>query len=115
MKFLKGNAGKACIVLVVLAVAVVFFFLQRERPPSRGNQVMMVCVATGKTFWMERKPMVLPLDNPDTGEKTLLRCHEDDDGTLYVDRICRDLVKQLDEAEVNQYVDPKTLRVRSAP
>jgi hypothetical protein len=115
MEFLKGNAGKVGLVVVLLLVAVGLLLVRRERAPSRADKVHLVCVATGKTFWVDRRPMVLPLDNPETGEKTLLRCYEGEDGALYVDRSCRDLVKQLDEDKVNQYVDPKTLRVRSDP
>lgn len=115
MELLRGTAGKAGLVVVLLLVAVGFLVFRRERAPARRDEVHMVCVVTGKTFWVDRQPMALPLENPDTGEKTLLRCYEGEDGALYVDRSCRDLVKQLDEDKVNQYIDPRTLRVRSDP
>ena len=75
----------------------------------------MVCVATGETFWLKRAPRIPPVENPNTGQKTLLPCYKKQDGKLYVDSRYRGLIKQFEKDEVSQYVDPRTLLVRESP
>lgn len=116
MEFLKSKAGKVAIAVALLVVAIVLLALRGgSGEPPRADKSEFVCVATGKTFWLDRETRFFPFENPDTGEKTLLPCHEGEDGGLYVSAGCRDLVKQLDRDGINKYVDPQTLRVRTEP
>jgi hypothetical protein len=114
MEFLKKNAGKLGLVVVLLGVATAFLSLGGGGP-SRSGKSQFVCVATGETFWLKRKPRIPPVANPDTGQRTLLPCHENEDGTISVSNRVRSVVEQLDKDGVSQYVDPKTLTVRAAP
>ena len=115
MEFLKANAGKLGLAAVLLIAAIAFLAFGGGGKPSRSGKSQFVCVATGETFWLERKPRKLPVGNPDTGEQTLVPCHENEDGTISVSSRARSAVRQLDEAGVNQYVDSKTLVVRGVP
>jgi len=117
VRVLKANPGRIALAVGLLSVlAVVFAVLQGGEQPSRPDKVRFVCVATGKTFWLERgAEKILPRKNPQTGQQTLLPCHEGEDGRLYVSSRCRSLVKELAKESVNQYVDPETLLVRSNP
>ena len=78
------------------------------------NDVNFICVATGKTFSIDRKDVKsLPLENPKTGERTLLPCCMRD-GVLYVDdHYARLLFDKL--REKNRYVDTESLAVQTAP
>ena len=115
MEFLKANAGKLSLVAVLLLVAIAFFGFGAGGGPSRSGKVQFVCVATGEIFWLERKPRTLPVENPETGQKTLVPCYENEDGGISVSRRNYGLIGQLDKDGVNQCVDPKTLIVRPAP
>lgn len=115
MDFLKANAGKLAIVAVLLLVAIVLLAFQGGGAPSRSGEVQFVCVATGEIFWLDRQPRIFPFENPDTGEKTMLPCHEGEDGNIYVSSRCRKLVKEFEQNAVNKYVDPETLQVRTEP
>jgi len=105
MEFLKANAGKLGLAAVLLIAAIAFLAFGGGGRPSRSGKSQFVCVATGETFWLERKPRKLPV----------VPCHENEDGTISVSSRARSAVRQLDEAGVNQYVDSKTLVVRGAP
>lgn len=116
MEFLKQNAGKLGVVTVLLIAAIAFFsFGGGGGTPSRSGKIQFVCVATGETFWLERKPRAFPAENPDTGQKTLLPCSEGEDGTISVSRRLRSEIERLEKDGVNKYIDPKTLTVRAAP
>jgi len=115
MGFLKANAGKLGLVAVLLVAAIAFLAFGGGGKPSRSGKSQFVCVATGEIFWLERKPRIPPAENPDTGQRTLVPCHENEDGTVSVSSRVRSVVKQLDDEGVNQYVDPETLVVRAAP
>jgi hypothetical protein len=115
MEFLKQNAGKLGLIAVLLVAAIAVFTLGGDGGPARSSTVQFVCVATGEIFWLERKPRTLPVENPNTGQKTLVPCHESEDGTLSVSRRNHGLIGQLDKDGVNQHVDPETLVVRPAP
>ena len=116
MESLKRNAGKLGLVGVLLVAAIAFMvFGGSGGGPSHSGKSQFVCVATGETFWLERKPRAFPAENPSTGQRTLLPCHENEDGTISVSSRLRREIEQLDEQGVNQYVDPKTLTVRAAP
>ncbi len=78
-----------------------------------GDTISFVCVATGKTYNINRNDVgSIPLKNPATGKATLLPCVLRD-GRLFVGSQCRGALAEL--AEVNQYVDTNTLEVKSAP
>jgi hypothetical protein len=116
MEFLKANAGKLGLVVVVLAIAVAVHALSDRGTPSRPAKIQFVCVATGKTFWLERdRARILPLASPDTHERTLLPCYRDDKGSLRVSSRCGSLVRQLEQDAINRLVDPDTLTVRASP
>ena len=116
MGSLKANAGKLGLVVALLAIAVaVHAFLDRGAP-SRPDRIQFVCVATGKTFWLDRdRARILPLVSPDTHERTLLPCYRGADGSLRVSSRCGSLVKQLERDAVNRLVDPDTLIIRASP
>jgi hypothetical protein len=115
MQFLKANAGKLSIAVVLLGGAIVLFVLQAGGEPSRSGKVQFVCVATGEMFWLERQPRVLPAENPETGQRTLVPCGPADDGSTHVSRRDRGLIEQFERDGVNKYVDSKTLVVRESP
>jgi hypothetical protein len=115
MEFLKANAGKLGVVVVLLAAAIVFLSFRGGGKPSRSAKSQFVCVATGETFWLKRKPRIPPVENPDTGQRTLVPCHENEDGTTSVSSRVRSVVTQLDREGVNKYVDPETLTIRATP
>jgi len=115
MEFLKSTAGKLTLVGVLFVVAIVLLATRGGGGPSLSSKTEFVCVATGKTFWLPRQPRIFPFPNPDTGEKTLLPCSEDEDGEVHISNQCRELVQELHQAGVNKYIDPQTLRVRKEP
>ena len=115
MEFVKKNAGKLGLVAVLLIAAIVFLTFGGGGRPSRSGKSQFVCVATGEIFWLERKPRTFPVENPDTAQKTLVPCHENEDGTISVSRRQRSVVEQLDKDGLNQRVDLKALIVRAAP
>jgi len=115
MPTLKANAGKIALIVVLLLAAGTVFLLWGRGHSPRSGKVQMVCVATGKTFWLERAPRIPPVANPETGQKTLLPCYQKADGKLYVDARYRGLIRQLQADGVNQFVDPDTLLVRAEP
>ncbi|MBU0641179.1 MAG: hypothetical protein KKB50_20155 [Planctomycetes bacterium] len=98
-------------VVVVLALVFLVYRLRGNSPlPSSAN---FVCVATGKMFSIDRDDIrQVPLTNPDSGERTLVPCYERD-GKLYVRSHYRGAVQRL--SDVNQYVDPESLEVRTSP
>ena len=116
MPLLRANAGKLGLVAGVLAMAVGFHFSRGNRTPARQSKVQYVCVATGETFWLARgKYKILPVANPKSGRKTLVPCHERQDGKLQVNSRCRGLISRLERDAVSKLVDPETLLVRTIP
>lgn len=113
---LKANAGKLALLAGLLAVAVGSYFVWGDRPPARRSKVQYLCVATGETFWLARGACkILPGTNPRSGDKTLVPCHEREDGRLQVSSRCRGLIRRLERDAVNKLVDPDTLLARTAP
>lgn len=102
--------------LIVAALVVAGLLAWRALAPADspiGDTISFVCVATGKTYNINRDDVgSIPLKNPDTGQVTLLPCARRE-GKLFVDSHYRSALKGL--AEVNQYVDTNTLEVKSAP
>ncbi len=115
MEAVKTNAGKIALVVIVLAAAIAMFAFQGSEKPARTGQVEYVCVKTGKTFWFKREPTILPRENPETHEKTLVPCHETEDGQLVIDPRQRAVIQQLEKDGINKFVDPETLVVRKNP
>ncbi len=70
-----------------------------------------MCVATGDfvDFGYDEITMV-PMRNPQTGDRTMLPCIERD-GQMFVDSHYRRTLDRI--KELNAYVDPETLAVRS--
>lgn len=102
-------------VAVVLLVVAGWFVYQNTRPSGIfPSERMFVCVATGKLFAIpnEGKVRVYPLENPETKQNTLFPCTRHEDGSYYVSSRWREGVKAL--GEVNQAVDPDTLKVKDA-
>lgn len=107
----RGKLSVALAVVAVLGVGVVLYAQLRGARPL-PNTVKFVCVATGKTYAVSRdKIKRIPLDNPDTGERTLLP-YVERDGRLFVSEHYRESVAKLGER--NRYVDPETLAVQMA-
>jgi hypothetical protein len=105
----KLKLGAAVVLFVAAGGLLMYFWRSDPIAPS----VNFVCVATGKTFAIDRTRIEeVPMRNPQTGEKTLLPCYLDE-GVLRVSPRYRDSLTAL--AEKNLYVDPKTLAVRSKP
>ena len=108
-----SQRSKLWLAVVILVVAAGYATYQLTRRGPVSSTVSLVCAATGKTFRMDRDELIMiPMRNPDTGERTLLPCHEEEGG-LYVNSRYRGALDQL--GENNRYVDPETLAVRTSP
>ncbi len=100
------------IVVALVAAGLLAWWLWPSGSPI-GDTVSFVCVATGKTYELDRKTISsVPVENPETKKATLIPCVRRD-GKLFVDSHYRGVLAGL--AEVNQYVDKNTLGVKSAP
>jgi hypothetical protein len=96
-------------IVIVLVVAGVFYYRSWAGGPVVNPDINFVCVATGRTFSIDRdKINSVPLKNPETGQATLVPCVKRD-GKLYMDAHYRSVLADL--KEVNRYVDEKTLEV----
>lgn len=83
--------------------------------PDVPTRAVFVCVATGEMFDLHiEEALMIPAKNKKTGQRTLVPCVRDDDGTLRVGDHYRNLFEGRLK-EVNRYVDPDTLEVRTAP
>ncbi len=103
---------KLALAVIILIVAVGCAAWQFTRPGPVSHRVRLVCADTGKTYTMSRKELIaVPMRNPDTGEFTLLPCHEDESGRLVVNTRYRGALDQL--GEKNRYVDRESLAVRA--
>jgi hypothetical protein len=101
------------VLVVALAVAGVLTYRAMSGPEELSEDVNFVCVASGKTFSIDRDNVTsLPVQNPETKQATLVPCVRRE-GKLFVDRHYRSVLEEL--AEVNQYVDKETLAVKSKP
>ena len=116
MDFLKANAGKLGVAaaFLVAAVAIYLMFGGYSEGPSRSDKVRFVCVETGETFWIERAPHELPLENPETKRRTLIPCYEREDGTLAVSKRVSGILEDLKEQGLLKYVDQNTLSVKES-
>lgn len=107
---MNKNALKIGAAVLLLAAAAGLLFYNASSAKVLPDSVTYVCVATGKTFSIARggPPKVLPLENPETHQRTLLPCQKREDGWYLSERIRSDL-KALGDA--NKIVDPQSLRV----
>ena len=112
MESVKANAGKISFVAVVILAAIVIMWLQSGEGQRLPDKLQFICVSTGEVFWLDAKPRIYPAENPKTGQRTLLPCHQNDNGSLSLKRRDRGLIEQLDKEGLNQHVDLKTLVVR---
>jgi hypothetical protein len=109
---MSGKSAKIALAVFILVVA----GLLARRALHNGTEVAaeanFVCVATGETFSLNLDQIaMIPAENPNTGERTLLPCSRSEDGVLRVGaRYQPSLVNDL--KEVNKYVDPMSLEVR---
>ena len=84
-----------------------------EAVAAAGAAGIAVCVATGRTYTIDRDDInTLPVKNPDTGERSLVPCVKRE-GRLYADAHYRGLLQAF--GEVNQHVDEDTMVVRMGP
>jgi len=105
--------GKLILAGVVLVIAIGLFLFQARGGAELTNTINFVCVATGELYKLDRGEIGgLPAVNPDTGQATLLP-YAEKDGRRFITRRKARFVEQL--ADVNKYVDTKTLEVRAAP
>lgn len=108
-----AQKGKAILAAVLLVLAGGWLWYQSRDANALPSRLTLVCVATGKTFTLDRSKVgMLPARNPETGEHTLLICHQRD-GKWYVTDRARQTLESL--AGVNRWVDPQSLEVRPPP
>ena len=108
-----GQRGKLILAGVILLIAIGLFLFQARGGAELTDTINFVCVATGELYELDRGEIGgLPAVNPDTGQATLLP-YAEKDGRRFITRRKARFLKQL--ADVNKYVDPKTLEVRAAP
>ena len=104
------------VVLFLVAGGVGWYFWRSGDPLS--DSVKFVCVATGKTYTIGRgeMPDVVPAENPDTHEFTLLPLSKNEAGELVINaRFANELRHTPTLAKVNRYVDPNTCKVLDTP
>jgi hypothetical protein len=105
--------GKLILAGVILLIAIGLFLFKARGGAELPDTINFVCVATGELYKLDRgKIGGLPAVNPDTGQATLLP-YAEKDGRRFITRRKARFLEQL--ADVNKYVDPKTLEVRAAP
>lgn len=112
---MNKNAGKLILVGALVVVAGAIYYFQGSSEPKLDDRIQYVDVSTGEMFWFDRGPTRLPRENPKTGQKTLMPCFKQEDGTIAVGSRHRETMEQLDKDGINKYVDPKTLVVRVEP
>ena len=107
-----GKKLKIGIAVVLFGGAIGYWQYSRPRSPLDAD-ISFVCVQSGKTYYFDRKDVIeIPMQNPDTGERTLMPTYESE-GITYVSARFADRLKDL--AEANRYVDPATRKVKDAP
>jgi hypothetical protein len=110
------NIAKVSAAVVVMVGAIGYFAYQNRGEPTRVGKRQFVCVETGKFYWFSRDdaPRILPGTNPDTKKQTLMPVSVGEDGKLYVrERSASAMRREL--AELNKFVDPETLLIKSSP
>ncbi len=109
--WVKTNAGKLALLIILLAAASSVFWLNRGPKSPLTDRIAFVCVTTGKVFYLPRgETRIMPFRNPDTGTETLFPCVKQDDGKFYVSSRYREGIGRM--GDVNKVVDPKTLEVK---
>ena len=107
----SGDIAKIAAVCVLLAAAVGVYWWNFRGESPQPDSFLYVCAKTGKLYSIARSnaPKILPGENPDTHEKTLIPVNREQDGNYYVSERKIDAARQLGDA--NKYVDLKTRRV----
>jgi hypothetical protein len=103
--------------VVLLVGAGVVYWRFGQTSSVLPDHVSYVCVATGKVFRFSQAtlPNSMPGRNPETGQSTLLPLTPGASAKLSVDEHYAALLEDPELAEVNKYVDPDTLEVRTTP
>jgi hypothetical protein len=110
---LDAQKVKLFAAVVMIAAAVGIFFFQGGGGPE-DRRVTFVCVETGDFYTYKvakAQTEGVPLENPDTGKRTVLPVVEKE-GMLVIDAHWAPLLHDS-LREANQVVDPKTLEVKS--
>lgn len=113
MDFLKANGGKLAIAVVILAGAGFLTFRGGGAglKDALSDKLLYVDVTSGEiVVFNHGGTVVLPRENPKTGERTLVPV-EQRDGAYYVVQRRAGVLAQL--SEKNKFVDAQTLRVRA--
>jgi hypothetical protein len=108
---LNKNTRLVVLVLALLGAAGVMTY--RNWPPrGLSTDIAYVCVATGEVFEIPRNDVgYLPFENPKSGQETLVPVQRKD-GHWVISEHYRKLISSL--GEVNKYVDPNSLEIRSS-
>jgi hypothetical protein len=114
---MNSEQKKFIFALVLICGAVVAAFWLWPRSDTVPNSMLFVCVETGKTARLSRDdvPSIMPVENPSTGNRTLLPAYTDDDGKLRLIERYASVLHEPAVAKVNKYVDPQTYEVLESP
>ena len=109
----EKHKSKLIIAIVCLVAAGGLYLIRGGGEKKlRPDKLPFVCVETGKIYWIKRgRTLILPLENPDTGRRTLMPVVQKD-GQWYVVRRHAGALTDLTEQGLNKVVDPDTLLVR---
>ena len=96
-----------------LAVYVIVPYLKRS--PGPLTSIPFVCVATGEIVVLTPDEAgMIPARNRRTGERTLVPCVRNEDGTYRIAESYQRLIEGRLK-DVNRFVDPATMQVRPGP
>lgn len=115
MSAMEQNKGKFVLIVVLLIAAGAVYWFTSSNRATLPRTLTYVDVTTGKVYSLPRgETRIPPVENPETGERTLVPCYRTDDGQLFVAGRMYSLIRN-ELKGVNQVVDPETLEVRAAP
>ena len=122
---MKAKPVQIAIIVIGLLVGIVGIVLavSKNSAPKTANSVMLVDMKTGELFKASTvgKTLVLPMKNPDTGERTMMRVEFDAEKDGYflsahhmdmLSSIQGELIgvdRQTGKVSVNADIKPKTL------
>ncbi len=112
---MQPKQWKLILALALLVVAGGVYWRFGRSRSAFPSAVSYVCVETGKTyrFSQAKLPKTLPGKSPDTGRYTLVPLAATAGDKPSVDVHYAHLLNDPELAQVNQYVDPESLEVRS--
>ena len=101
----SGNIIKIAAAVLAVAGAVWIGWTNLRSESPLADAVEYVDVTSGKVFRISRAsiPSILPGENPDTKQKTLVPIYKRDDGQYYVSDRVMDVVRGLGAS--NKHVD----------